>query len=394
MKGAIVAALLFIVPSAKAQRITIDEALTAAKGNLQYSINKEQINKGRLQEKSAGMLPKTGIFAENEDLRPSDKQGILKIGVMQSIAWPGLYNAQKNLYTEQLKYYQTNTTVIDADIKRDVRSAYYQLWYLQDKVLLFRRLDSIYRSLHAAAQLKVKTGDSPGLDSIAAGVRMQELEAFLQQTGNDMKIQQQLLSQLLNSTESVLPVLQPLEKLSYPFAATDTLHPVINLQQQNIAIANAGVRVAKNENRPEFAGRFFSQRLYGSGDPFTGFSVSAAFPLFGAGAYRNKVKTAKAEVAMQRKQYEYGMQLFYTQRMQAQQEVEKNNSLLRFYETVGLKQAGEIIKAATLAYRAGEISFAELSQFLTQAIDIQRNYLENLNAYNQSIIAYNYFINQ
>ncbi|MRG45754.1 CusA/CzcA family heavy metal efflux RND transporter [Chitinophaga sp. SYP-B3965] len=392
MKGAMVVALLFIVPAAKAQRITVDEALSAAKGNLQYGVNKEQINKGKLQAKSAGLFPKTGIFAENEDYRPSDKQGILKIGVSQSVAWPGLYSAQKNLYAEQLKYYEANTTVIDADIKRDVRSVYYQLWYLQDKVLLFQRLDSIYKSLHAAAKLKVKTGDSPGLDSIAASVRMQELEAFLQQTGSDLKIQQQLLMQLLNADEPALPVLQPLEKLPVPLTLSDSLHPEITLQQQNVAIANAGVRVVKNENRPEFSGRFFSQRLYGLSDPYTGFSVTAAFPLFSSS--RNKVRTAQAEAAMQQKQYEYGRQSFHTQRMQAQQEVEKNNSLLRFYETVGLKQANEIIKAATLAYRAGEISFAELSQFLTQAIDIQRNYLENLNAYNQSIIAYNYFINQ
>ncbi len=77
-----------------------------------------------------------------------------------------------------------------------------------------------------------------------------------------------------------------------------------------------------------------------------------------------------------------------------QQEVEKNSSILSFYEIIGLKQAEEIIKAASLAYRAGEISFAELSQYLSQAIEIQKNYLENLNAYNQSVIQYNYYINQ
>ena len=77
-----------------------------------------------------------------------------------------------------------------------------------------------------------------------------------------------------------------------------------------------------------------------------------------------------------------------------QSEVQRNNSLLSFYEKSGLKQAEEIIKAASLAYRAGEISFAEMSQFLTQAIDIQKNYLEVLNTYNQSVIQYYYFINQ
>jgi len=166
------------------------------------------------------------------------------------------------------------------------------------------------------------------------------------------------------------------------------------LQSHNIKIAGAGIAVIKNENNPEFSGRFFSQRLWGAKDPFTGFSVTAAFPLFGAGAYRNKVKVAQADMAVQQKQYDYEKQVLNTRQLQLQQEVDKNRSMLSFYETSGSRQADEIIKAATLAYRSGEISFAELSQFLTQAIDIQKSYLETLNTYNQSVIQYNYYINQ
>ena len=200
--------------------------------------------------------------------------------------------------------------------------------------------------------------------------------------------------QLLNTNETMLPIMQPLEKLSLPRLAADSLHPVIRLQKQNINIASAGIAVIKNENKPEFSGRFFSQRLYGASSPYSGFSVIAAFPLFGSGAYRDKVKTAQAEAGVQQRQYEYNFQMFSTQRLQAQLEAVKNNKLLSFYETTGLRQADEIIKASSLAYRSGEISFAELSQFLTQAIDIQRNYLENLNAYNQSVVQYYYFVNQ
>lgn len=64
------------------------------KNNLQYEINNQQISKGQAQ-KTATALPKTGVFAENEDFRPSDNKGILKIGLSQSVAWPGLYKAQK-----------------------------------------------------------------------------------------------------------------------------------------------------------------------------------------------------------------------------------------------------------------------------------------------------------
>ena len=397
--GLVVIFLMAFANNVKAQqpatkRISITEAISFAKTNLQYEVNNQQINKGKIQIKTATLLPKTGVFAENEDMRPSDNKGILKVGISQSIAWPGLYKAQKNLYNEQLKYYQANGAVIDADIKRDVRTVYYQLWYLQDKQQLYHRLDSIYKSLNDAAKLKVKTGDSPGLDSISANVRMKELQALLQQIGKDVQIQQQVLMQLLNTNDAILPLMIPLEKLAMAGNAGDSIHPVLALQSQNINIANAGIAVIKNENKPEFSGRLFSQRLWAAKDPYTGFSVSAAFPLFGASAYRNKVKVAQADMQVQQKQYEYDKQVLNSRQLQMQQEVEKNKSMLSFYESTGLKQANEIIKAASMAYRAGEISFAELSQFLTQAIEIQKNYLENLNTYNQSVIQYNYYINQ
>ena len=376
------------------KRVDINEAMSLAKTNLLYQLNTQHINRGKAQINTATALPKTGLFVENEDLRPGDNKGILKMGIAQSIAWPGLYRAQKNLYGEQLKYYQSNTAVIDLEIKKAVRTAYYELWYLQDKQKLYLRLDSIYKSLSDAATLKVKAGDSRGLDSIAANVRMMESRASLQQINTEIIVQQQLLNQLLNNPDALLPVLQPLEKLPIPAVVSDSIHPALILQSQNINIANAGIAVVKNENKPEFSGRFFSQRLYGLNDPYTGFSLTASFPLFGASAYRNKVKVAEADRVIQERQLDYDSQLLNSQQLQRWQEIDKNNSMLTFYQSAGLKQAEEIIKAASLAYRAGEISFAELSQYLTQAIEIQKNYLESLNAYNHAVIQYYYFINQ
>ncbi|MBK6622626.1 MAG: hypothetical protein IPG32_17790 [Saprospirales bacterium] len=47
-----------------------------------------------------------------------------------------------------------------------------------------------------------------------------------------------------------------------------------------------------------------------------------------------------------------------------------------------------------MAYRVGEISFSELSQFLAQAIGIRQNRLDALNEYNQAVVEYHYFTNQ
>ncbi len=376
-------------------RISINAVIDSTlKNNLQYQINTLQLNRATLQTKTATQIPKAGVFAENEDIQPTDTKGVLKIGVSQDIEWFSLYKARKNYFNEQAKYYNLNVNAINAELKKNIRTAYYQLWYLQEKESLFQRLDSIYTSMYSAAKLRVRTGEVAGLDSIAAEAKMKELQAMLQQLNNEKQIQQQAIMQLANTKQFLLPLNIPLEKLVSPALLTDTLHPLLALQQQNINIAKANIAVQQNENKPEFSGRFFSQKLYGITNPYSGFSVTVAFPLFGASAYKNKVNVAKAETAVEQKQLEYQAQTFSTQRLQALSEIQKNQTLLNFYKTIGLKQANEIIKASSIAYRAGEIGFAELNQFLTQAVEIQQNYLDNLNQYNQSVIQYNYLTNQ
>ncbi len=390
--------LLFIAPPLQAQqtpqRISIGAAInTALQNNLQYSINKSEINRADITVKTAKEIPKTGVFAENEDLRPSDNKGILKIGVSQSIAWPGLYKARKEYFNQQLKYYQLNTSALNAVIKRDVQTAYYQLWYLQDRQVLYRKLDSLYTSMFDAAALRFKTGEAAGLDKIAAEARLKEFQALLQQISSEMLVQQQQLMMLLDSNAYLLPVNKGIEKINIPLLTGDSLHPVLMLQQQNINIALSNIDVQRNGNKPEFSGRFFSQRLYGTKDPFTGFSVSAAFPLFGKGTYKNKIKAAQAEADVQQNQLAWQTQQFNTQRQQMLADMERSRTMLQYYEGTGLKQSEEIIKAATLSYQSGEISFAELSQFLTQAIDIRKNYLEVMNQNNQAAIQFNYYNN-
>ncbi|MNK25654.1 Cobalt-zinc-cadmium resistance protein CzcA [compost metagenome] len=377
------------------QRISVENAVeTAVKNNQQLGINEVEVRSAKLNTKTAFEIPKTGLFAENEDYRPSDKVGILKIGISQAIAWPGLYAARKNYLNAQLKYAELNIDLLNATIKRDVKTAYYQLWYLQDKQMLYKRLDSVYTMLFKTAEVRVKAGDVANLDKISAEAKMRELQAFMVQNSKEMTIQQQQLMMLLNQNEWLLPLAAPLVKMTAATADINVGHPILSLQEQNVNISSSNIAVQKNTNKPEFSGRFFTQRLWGANDPFTGFSVTAAIPLFGGGAYRNKVKVATAEREVQEKTLAYQTQQLQTQRSSAIAELEKNHYLLDFYEDSGLKQAEQIIAAATLSYKSGEISFAELGQFLSQAIGIKQSYLDVLNQYNQSVIQFNYYNNK
>jgi len=379
-----------------ATRISFNAAYdTALQNNLQLRASDIQIQRSRTLQGTWLDIPKTGVFVENEDINPQDPQGVLKIGLSQSIEWFGVYKARKNLLQQQVKSIELTKQIRALEIKREVQTTYYTLWYLQSKQLLWQRLDSIYTSLAKAAVLRVKTGESAGLDSIAAVARANETTVQLNLLQRDIQVQQENLKRLLNTTNAFLPELSALEKVEVPFMdSTINNHPQLQLQQQNINIAKAELNVDRQSRKPNFEGRFFSQRLYGVSNPYSGFSVTVGIPLFGGSAYRNRIKAAQLEQSYQQRVLAYERLALLTSHNQSYQQLLKDQQLLSYYESKGLTQADAIIRSSNLAYRGGEINFAELTQYLSQAIDIQRNYLDVLNQYNQSAIQLNYFLNR
>ncbi|RYY84328.1 MAG: CusA/CzcA family heavy metal efflux RND transporter, partial [Chitinophagaceae bacterium] len=389
---------LLLSPALFAQdgRITFPQAFdTALRNNLQLRASDLQIERSRALAGSGYAIPRTGVFVENEDINPEDRKGILKIGVAQSLDWPGLYKAQRNLLQQQVGVVEAARRVRVLEIRRDLEAAYYQIWYLQSKQELWRRLDTLYSSFARAASLRVRTGESAGLDSLSASARARETQAQLGLLQRDIQSAQEVLKRVLNTGTAYLPPLTPVEKVATP-TQPDSLsaHPSLQLQQQNIQIAAAELSVQRQSNKPSFEGRFFSQRLYGISNPYSGFSVTVGIPIFGRGAYRSKVQAAQIERQYQESVMNYDRLALATAYSQGLHQLKKDQELLRYYEESGLAQAEAIIKAANLAYRGGEINFNDLSQYLTQAIDIKKAYLDILNSYNQSAIQVNYYLNR
>ena len=388
---------LLIAPEINAQKIISFEAAydTALANNLVLKAQNQQIKKSGILKNTWKEIPNTGIFFENEELSSLNKKGILKIGVSQSVDWPGLYKAKRNLLSEQEKYTVIIKDIKTLEVKRELHESYYNLWYYKSKQNLWERLDSIYSSLAKAAVLKVRTGESAGLDSIAAIAKSKEINIQLNLLKRDIVKEQQTLKKLLNTSETYLPEVGKLQKIK--LQTNDSIldnNPKILLQKQNIIISQKEIVLQKQNRNPNFEGRFFSQRLYGVKDPLSGFSVSVGLPIFGLNAYRNKIKAAEVEMDYQKYILDNESLNINTIYRNALEDLEKDNELLNYYETTGLIQAEAIIKSSNIAYRSGEISFAELSQYLTQAIDIRKNHLEILNQYNHSVIYLNYLINK
>ena len=63
---------------------------------------------------------------------------------------------------------------------------------------------------------------------------------------------------------------------------------------------------------------------------------------------------------------------------------------LSFYENEGEKLSNEILKTANSSFKNGEIDFFQYIQSIESAYGLKLNYLEKLQAYNETVNAMNY----
>jgi heavy metal efflux system protein len=376
------------------QRISLNEAIDSAMhNNLQLIGDSIQVLKSRALVGAASEIPKTGVFIENEDYNPEDPNGVYKIGLSQEFEWPGVYAARSNVAKQQLQLKETNERRTIAEVRRDVRRSYYTLGYLENKMQLWERLDSIYQTLAGIANLRVRTGESAGLDSLSANAKAKEISIQVGKVGREIVIEQQILRKLLNTQAQLLPENAILTKFTVTTVSTlDLNHPILQVQKQAISVSEAQIDVEQQSLLPDFQFRLFAQQLYGVSKPYSGFSLTVGVPLF-FGSYTDKIESAKLETQYQLSTLNLQQQELQSAYVQIYEQLQKDSALIDYYQTNGLRQADEIIRSSNLAYKAGEISFAELSQFLTQAIEIEHNYLDALNSYNQSAIHLSFLLN-
>ena len=78
----------------------------------------------------------------------------------------------------------------------------------------------------------------------------------------------------------------------------------------------------------------------------------------------------------------------------AVEEYKKQNTSLNYYNSEGLPLAENLFSVAAKSYSAGDISYVEYIQNISQAYQIKTDYLQTLLNRNQSILNLNYLINK
>ncbi len=338
---------------------------------------------------SAFNFDKTEVYYHYDQNNLAFNNEPLKVyGIQQSILFPTLYFAGKRINKANLRIEQSLYEMQKQSLEREIASAYHQLLYTREKKVVYRYLDSIYKKFAHASQRRFELGETNYLEKITAQAKQKEFHALFNQAREDVGIAYAQLEKITQVEAPLDIALTPLYKLELQLNDLAQNAGILLYNQRNMLFkAKSGFE--KQQLLPDISFDYFQGTNTGLGENLYGYQVGLKIPLlFSGNASRIKAAKIAKDVAVEESlDYKNRLQLKYEQLLG---QLRKYEEALKYYENSGQKLSDEILKTASLSFQNGEIDFFQYIQSLENAYSITLSYLENLNKYNQTVIALNH----
>lgn len=405
----ITAALLMIMflplftNAQQTQTLSLKQAIDIAKHQ------NKQIQLSKLNEqyysalKTAGVdVPKTQFTTELGQINSNSFDN--RFSLQQSFAMPAVYNRQRSVLEQEFQSAQLQTTLQQSQIVKLVKQAYLQLQLIDSKEKLLQRTDSIFSRYQQMAQLRFDKGETNLLEKTSLDNQVQQVRMQLQMLSADKKMMQAEMAVLLDSSVTV-QVTDVLNDASILFdSSTLSKHPFLNYYEQQQKIATAQTQFEKAKLQPEWLIGYSNQSIigyqmskdgtetyYDGGKRFSTVQLGLGIPIFNK-TQKARIKAAEQKETIAHASTEFAMQQLNLNLQHQWNEYIKYQNVVQYYKSSALQQSDVIIKTANLNYKNGEINYIEWGTLISNAINLQNQYIDALKSLNASRIELEYLL--
>lgn len=383
--------LLFAFQTQAQEVLTIENAVNLAIENnaelKSYALNVEE--KDALIG-SAFSFDKTSIYYSYDENNMAVNDKPLKVfGVAQDFKFPTVYFAEKKLNKASHNIAEANYNLQLLALKKEVYETYYNLSYANEKAKTIKYLDSLYSQFSKASERRFELGETNYLEMITAKSKHKQLETLHKQVLKEIiQYQKQLTKVVQTELESFET--QPLAKLELNNMLSSS-NEGYSLFESSKSYYKAAQQLEKQQLLPDLSLEYFQGTNSTLNSNISGYQFGLKIPLLFSGN-ASKIKASKlAYQAADEAQKNYSLS-YEAEYYSLLAKIEQYEESLNYYETQGKELSEEIIKTAERSFKHGEIDFFQYIQSIENAKEIELDYLENLNKYNQTIIAINHLI--
>jgi cobalt-zinc-cadmium resistance protein CzcA len=389
MTKPIVTVLLLLISSfsfaQNNQPIGLEKAIEMAKTNsINLKIADKEIEKQTVLKKTAFQPDPLQVEYQGGQFNSASYDS--NVSVQQYFPIGKITKANRQLQEELVKLAEKQKALSEYEIEKAVTLAYYQYLYGVSVQKLNTELFNVYALFLKNAELRFKTGESGNIEVLSAKAKSKEIETQKAQLEYDLAIYQKQLQFFVRTKENIVPdSTTPLQFASLTESNKSKVEGLMNdYYQQQISVFQKEANTFKAQRTPKLGLGYFAQTI-DTKSLFQGFTAGLQIPLFG-GVNTAKAKAASISIAQSQLELEKNQFSLELQMQELQNEFEKQEKGLHYYQTEGLHYAEQIITTAQKSYANGDMSYWTYISFLNQAIDIKKQYAETLNTYNQSAI--------
>lgn len=311
------------------------------------------------------------------------------IGISQSIQFPTVYGAQRKVAQGQVDLSKQRYRLNERLLTKEVYLAYYNVLFQHHLVRQYTYLDSLYSQFSKASEKRYAIGETNLLEKLTAEAKHKEISVQLAQRREEVQKAYTVLHQWLQSDSVYTIAPQDIPRLTLlEWNVTD--HPGSNYLEAAQALSKNTLSLERQKMLPDLQFSAFQGTNNGGGtEQFSGFQAGLAIPLW-FGANKAKINAAKTETLILENQLEdYKIQL-NARYKGLLSDLKKHGEALDYYDATGKYLASALTINASKAFKNGEINFLQFVQLLESAKNIEITYLENLSAYNRTVIEINY----
>lgn len=374
-------------------KLNLDQLIALAKENNKRLHGASLlVQESQALEKTALDIDKTSIYFNHDQNNIAPNNRALNVwGINQSIAFPTVYGASKNVLHAQTNVSKDALKIQEKTLEKKVSQAFYSIIYYEGLVQNLNYLDSIYKRFSHNASLKFAAGETNALEKLTSESKQKEIEIQYLQTKTKLA---QAWSQLnaLVQTDQVFELDTKASPLVSMSLLDTTNHPGIQLMQHQIELAKSQHHLAKQQILPDLTlGVFQGTNNAPAPNRYYGIQAGVSIPLFFQ-ADVARMRAAKINVEVKQnslEQYNVEQNALYNQLVS---EISAYKIAIDYYELEGNKLYSETLNNATKAYEAGELDYFQYALMLEGANALKTNYLQNVFFYNYSVLEANYLI--
>lgn len=383
--------LLFLsLQNANAQQklkpVSLDSAIKIAKTkNPEVTLAQERIDQQVALKPASFSLQRPDLVFEaptGHDLRP---------GILQVVDYPGVFVAQGKTQRSKIELTKTEQAITTNSLVYRTRTAYNQLQYLIIKTKVLQSQDSVFDDIIKVNEIRYRVGQISALEKLNGESQYKRILYNLKIAKAELRNAKYQFNLLLgNPNDTTYIPNEDLRKSVDQIVITpvDTTYVVNNpLLDYSRFQENYSLNYLKTERRRRIPGAVVG--FLNQGTPETPLEprlrLGITLPIW-QWTYQANINAAKKGVEIARTQKQLTRYQLNTEYAKAQADFVQYKDNLIYFETVGLAEANEILRASRESFRLGSINYYQFIQNLDLSYTLRQNYFETLKNYNQSII--------